>query len=129
MAGIANGDDIASTLAKLTADGNASLAEQMASPLPTPLPPTPTPEPTPVPEPIGTVDHPIKVCLSLQWTLCDHFRLIMAAAPKPPQAWVRRLRTYLHAATIEEMCASPGDPWALSLALVTCSPTSCAVWT
>ncbi|MBN1146892.1 MAG: extracellular solute-binding protein, partial [Anaerolineales bacterium] len=56
MAAIADGADVASTLASLNEESNVILSEQMTSPLPTPVPTKP-PEPTPVP--LGTEENPI----------------------------------------------------------------------
>jgi phosphate/phosphite/phosphonate ABC transporter binding protein len=56
MAGIANGDDVQSTLVSMNEEANQILSEQLTSPLPTPVP-TDTPEPTM--EPIGTEQNPI----------------------------------------------------------------------
>lgn len=109
MAAIANGDPVEATLQSLNEEGNAILAEQLTSPLPTPVP-TPTPEPTPVP--IGTVDNPIKVLFvpSVDSQAIVSGGDLMAQALKQATGleFIVSVPTS-YAATIEEMCASPGD--------------------
>jgi phosphonate transport system substrate-binding protein len=96
-------------LADLNQEANEILDEQMTSPLPTPVP-TPTPEPTA--EPIGTTDHPIKVLFvpSVDAQVIVSGGEIMAEALKEATGLEFEVSVPTsYAATIEEMCASPGD--------------------
>jgi multiple sugar transport system substrate-binding protein len=108
-AAITGGADVASTLQALNEEANVILSEQMTSPLPTPVP-TNTPEPTP--EPIGTVDHPIKVLFvpSVETSEIVAGGELLAAKLKEITGleFVVSVPTS-YAATVEEMCASPGD--------------------
>jgi phosphate/phosphite/phosphonate ABC transporter binding protein len=109
MAAIADGADVDATLADLNQEANEILDEQMTSPLPTPVP-TPTPEPTA--EPIGTTDHPIKVLFvpSVDAQVIVSGGEIMAEALKEATGLEFEVSVPTsYAATIEEMCASPGD--------------------
>lgn len=115
MAAIADGADVASTLAGLDEEANAVLSESLTSPLPTPLPPTPTPEPTATPVPIGTVDNPIKVLFvpSVDANVIVTGGEVMAAALKEATGLEFEVSVPTsYAATIEEMCASPTNTMA-----------------
>jgi phosphate/phosphite/phosphonate ABC transporter binding protein len=109
MAAIANGDDVAGTLAALDVESNEILSEQMTSPLPTPVPTEP-PEPTAAP--IGTTEHPIKVLFvpSVDSQVITTGGEVMAAALKEATGLEFEVSVPTsYAATIEEMCASPTD--------------------
>jgi multiple sugar transport system substrate-binding protein len=109
MAGIANGDDVASTLAALDVESDEILSDQMTSPLPTPVPTEP-PEPTA--SPIGTTENPIKVLFvpSVDTQVITTGGAVMAAALKEATGLEFEVSVPTsYAATIEEMCASPTD--------------------
>jgi multiple sugar transport system substrate-binding protein len=109
MAAIADGADVASSLASLNEEANTILSEQMTSPLPTPVP-TPTPEPTP--EPIGTADHPIKVLFvpSVDVDYMIESGALIEQGLKDATGLEFKVSVPTsYAATIEEMCASPTD--------------------
>ncbi len=109
MAAIANGDDVASTLAALDVESDDILSEQMTSPLPTPVPTEP---PAPTAVPIGTTENPIKVLFvpSVDSQVITTGGEVMAAALKEATGLEFEVSVPTsYAATIEEMCASPTD--------------------
>ena len=109
MAAIADGADVASTLADLNQQANDILSEQLTSPLPTPKP-TDTPKPTQ--EPIGTADHPIKVLfvpsVNVDFMVSSGDLIEQALKDATGLEFEVSVPTS-YAATIEEMCASPTD--------------------
>jgi phosphate/phosphite/phosphonate ABC transporter binding protein len=108
MAAIADGADVASTLATLNTDANANL-EEYSSFVPEPVP-TDTPEPTP--EPIGTTDHPIKVLFVPSVDAAEIVTGGELLAETLKEATGLEFEVSVptsYAATLEEMCASPGD--------------------
>jgi phosphate/phosphite/phosphonate ABC transporter binding protein len=111
MAAIVDGADIPETLTSLDEEADAILDEQMTSPLPTPVPTEP-PEPTEEPTTIGTPEQPIKVLFvpSVDSQVITTGGEVMAAALKEATGLEFEVSVPTsYAATIEEMCASPGD--------------------
>jgi multiple sugar transport system substrate-binding protein/sn-glycerol 3-phosphate transport system substrate-binding protein len=108
MAAIAEGADVASTLADLTDEANAILGEYQFV-VPTPVP-TDTPEP-PAPE-IGTEDNPIKVLFVPSVDvdfMIESGELIEQGLNEATGLYYEVSVPTSYAATIEEMCASPDD--------------------
>jgi phosphonate transport system substrate-binding protein len=108
MAAIADGADVASTLAGVTTEANAILNEYQFI-VPTPVP-TDTPEP-PAPE-IGTEDHPIKVLFVPSVDvdfMIESGELIEQGLNEATGLVYEVSVPTSYAATLEEMCASPED--------------------